>query len=466
MATLSSLDRLMPRGYIRQMFCFPSTHHSVPRVLKEGLARVISDVPYLLSGIIDSEDHKRVSLTESYQTLDDLYSAIDLPDAINYAVIKENYFPPSAFATPGIIPSDTQPPFPSPAPVFRARLSTVKGGSILCVAIHHCTTDITGFGVILKIWAEYCRAGAYATFKFDPIWMDRGILLERSNATERMLPTSIPELLHMQGAADVSRQAGSSSRSSDLTTSIIFFPQKTLRVLKDTVNEYIASQGNGDWVSTGDILTALLWSALVAAERYLGTELEGDNTVGFPVNFRARFSPHLPLDYIGAAFVMTTATISQRDLISLATKVSPPSDGAPLDTASISRLAKIASTIRTSLCHVDEESVRDVLTYLENVSDDHPPIILGPRHDGMSIVSWADQCIYELDWGTAVGKCEAVRLPKLMNRRYPIVLPRVPAGIYDEDGGLEVIVCLDSPVLEKFERSWPIRRFATLRCHS
>ncbi|KAI1776645.1 hypothetical protein F4818DRAFT_411308 [Hypoxylon cercidicola] len=463
MDSLSPLDRLMPRGYVRQLFCFPSAHPDVSRVLKAGLAGVVADVPYLLSGI----NTQRISLTEPYQTLEDIYSEEDLSDVVDYVVLKQGNFPPSVFTAPGFIPADTQPPLPTPAPVFRAKLSLVAGGFVLCVAVHHCTTDITGFGALLKIWASHCRTGASAAAGFDPAWLDRRALLERPNGANRAAPTSIPELLHVMRLADFARVGATSAQSSDPITSIFFFPQNNLQALRDAVNAHITSQGVSGWVSTGDILTALLWSASLAAELDpVSGSLEGDNTIGLPVQFRSHFRPPLPPDYLGAAFVMTSATNPRSDLVSFATNANPSRGEAPLDPTSISRLAKIAFTIRSSLRRVNEDSVRDVLTYLDATPENHPPITLGPRHDGISIVSWADQNTYELDWGEVVGRCDAVRLPKLMSKRYPIVLPRVPAGINGSEGGLEVIVSFDRQVMERFQQSWPIRRCAVLRCQS
>ncbi|KAI2783319.1 transferase family-domain-containing protein [Daldinia loculata] len=473
MAALSPFDKLMPRGYVRQMFCFPSTHADTINTLSAGLKGVVNDVPYLLSGILTSEDQKHISLSNPYQTLENLCYGQDLSDTIDYAAIKAQNFPPSAFTAPGIIPPDTQPPFPNPAPVFRASVSLVKGGFILCVAVHHCTTDITGFGALLKIWASHCRTGASAVAGFDPSWLDRGALIERHSTPDVTAPTSIPRLLHVRGPDDYARLASPASSPNDLRTGIFFFPQTKLQALKHTVNEHIASQGNAGWVSSGDILTALLWSAILdaeqeppAAESDTTANQRDTNTIGFPVNFRSRFSPPLPLNYLGAAFVMTAATALRTDLISFATGAASSNDYTLLDPTSTSKLAEIACTIRASLRSVDEQSVRDILTYLNTASSDHPPITLGPRHDGISIVSWADQGVYELDWGDAIGRCDAVRLPKLASKRYPIVLPRIPSSTNGDEGGLEVIVSFDRQVFFKFEQSWPIKQFATTRCRS
>ncbi|KAI1470881.1 transferase family-domain-containing protein [Daldinia caldariorum] len=477
MVTLSPLDKIMPRGYVRQIFLFPSTHAYILDTLRKGLGGVVNDVPYLLSGILVGEDPKHVSLSDPYQTLEDLCYEQDLSDTIDYAAIKEQHFPPSALAVPGIIPPDTQPPFPSPAPVFRAGVSLVNGGFILCVAVHHCTTDITGFGALLKIWASHCRAGTTAGAGFDPSWLSREALIGRSNSHNSIAPTSMPKLLHIREPDKHARRTGSvQSPPSDLTTGIFFFPQSKLQALKHAVNEHIASQDGTGWISTGDILTALLWSATLAAEQQVSVSAPGvaaeqksTHTIGIPANFRSRLNPPLPPNYLGAAFVMTAATAPRADLISFATESAYPPDYGQLDSALVATLAVLASTIRASLRSVHEQSVRDVLVFLNlnEASKDHPSITLGPRHDGISIVSWADQGVYELDWGEVVGRCEAVRLPKLASKRYPIVLPRIPSGLINgEEGGLEVIVSFDRQVLLEFEQSWPIRKFATVRCRS
>ncbi|OTB19779.1 hypothetical protein K445DRAFT_150063 [Daldinia sp. EC12] len=473
MVALSPLDKFMPRGYVRQIFCFPSTHAHVTDTLKKGLKGVVNDVPYLLSDILTSEDRKNVSFSDSYQTLEDLYYEQDLSDTIDYAAIKAQHFPPSAFTAPGIIPPDTQPPLPNPAPVCRVAVSLVKGGFILCVAVHHCTTDITGFGALLKIWASHCRTSASTGAGFNPSWLNRQVLIERPDAHNATAPTSMPQLLHVREPGSYARLAGPAPPPSDLTTAIFFFPQTKLQALKHAVNEYIASQDSTGWVSSGDILTTLLWSATLAAEQDAPASESGvvanqksTNTIGIPVNFRSRLNPPLPPNYLGAAFLMTATTVSREDLISLATESHNSNDHGYLDSILIARLAEIASTIRASLREVDEQSVRDVLAFLNSAPSDRPPTTLGPRHDGISLVSWADQGVYELEWGDAVGRCESVRLPKLANKRYPILLPRISSGPNGEDGGLEVIVSFDKQMFLGFEQSWSIKRFATLRCCS
>ncbi|KAI1077077.1 transferase family-domain-containing protein [Whalleya microplaca] len=482
---LSPLDKIMPRAYVGQMLCFPSTNPRVSQVLKDGLAGVVADIPYLLSGVVTSSDRSSISLSEPYQSLEDLFSEVDLTDSVVYASMKAAHFPPSAFTLDGMKPPDTLPPYPNPAPVFRARLSLVNGGFVLFVAFHHSTTDITGFGSLLRIWASHCRTGSSAAAGFDPAWLDRKALFDPPEAKTEPVP--LPENLHIREPSALSKlgSGGSPAHIGNLKTAIFFFPQRGLRRLKDAVNEHItSSQGAGTWVSTSDILTVLLWSSILAAEAPEPNPPPSPGpkhttTLGFPANFRSRLTPPLPPHYLGAAFINTSATAPREDLLSLSTPPSPSTDPphGPLDPASVSRIAHLATLIRASLSRIDDASVRAALAYLHAQPADHAPVVLGARDDGISVVSWADEGVYELGWGEVVGRCEKVRVPTLGFKRNPIVLPRVPAGRYgdgdgdcggggDDEGGLEVIMCFDGRIVESMERNLLVRRFAVLRCCS
>ncbi|KAI1500868.1 hypothetical protein F5X99DRAFT_224905 [Biscogniauxia marginata] len=492
---LSPLDKLMPRVYVRQIYCFPSTDPRATEVLGEGLAGTVADVPYLLSGITSSGPRQMdISLSEPYQCLDDLFSCNDLSSSLDYDVLRAGNFSPAAFVVPELFPRDTQPPYPDPAPVFRARASPINGGFLLCVAIHHSTTDITGFGSLLKIWASHCRTGSSRAVGFEPSWLDRRVLLRPFAIPP---PPPFPKLLHTleMGGAAPPRLTGPPVRPADYRTGIFFFAREGLEGLKCAANEHLASRGgiSPSWVSTGDVLAALLWSALFTAEQQ--QQQQGDpssnsaaaqdsstSTVDFPVNFRSRaLDPPLPRSYLGAAFAMTSARAPRADLLSVA-RFHESSDPSSYP---IAALSTIAAAHRRTVADVDASSVTATLAYLsyldsfshhkppsssDRADDDdageesNPPVvILGPsRRDGISIVSWADQGARELDWGPAVGWCEAVRLARMANRRYPIVLPRIPGA----GGGLEVIVCFEKGYMERFTRTWGVEKYAVLRCLS
>ena len=463
---LTPLEWLMPRGYVRQLLVFPSSDQAVISKLREGLEGVIKNVPYLLAGVVGSDSIQgSVCLTQSYQSLDDVFGWQDLSSSLNYLCLRKGNFPPQAFNIPDILPPETIPPFPIPAPVFRARLSLIKGGFILCVAVHHSTTDITGYGALLRLWASYCRTGSSVSSDFDRTWSDRKLLFDYLQHDTGPWPISMPKLLHPQQPTNDAPETDKATTRAKYKTGIFFFSQKSLQEVKRVINRSLAGFDPRSWVSTGDILAALLWCAVIEAEMAgtTGTAAHGFSTIGIPVNIRSKLNPPLPSGFLGAAFMMTTAEASLGDLLSFSAQDGQASDGTlPADSAA--GLARIALAIRKSISAVDVAHMREVLEYL-NSQTDVRSLVLGPRHDGISIVSWADQGVYELDWGETIGRCEAVRLPRPARKRYPIILPRVP-GSRDGQSGLEVFVSLEEAAFARFQHSWPMSRLGELRCTS
>ncbi|GAW21905.1 hypothetical protein ANO14919_114320 [Xylariales sp. No.14919] len=482
---LSPLEGLMPRAYVRQILCFPTTDSQAISALSRGLSGLARDVPYVLSRVVN--DTSGVVISGPCHTIGDIFSWHDLSASINYATLEAGSFAPGAFQTHGIIPPDTLPPHPASPAVFRARASLVDGGLILCVAVHHAVTDITGYDALLKIWAAHCRDGSSLDIAFDPSWMNRDPLFPEAGSSPTFAP--IPDLLHTVTPEESARRTGGprvGETAQNYQTAIFHFPQQHLRALKDAVNEYIASQEPGSWVSTSDILSSLLWKATIEAQEdsFLNTsETATDedtrmSTLSFPVQFRSVLRPPLPRGFLGAAFVMTNARVPHKDvrLISSNSKSTVQGQeseveagmGVLANAVDISVLAKVALAIRRSIQRINDAAVRGVLAYLEAHPGTNPeaPIILGPpRHDaggsGISVVSWADQYVYGLNWGDAVGRCDAVRLPKMGYKRDPIVLPRMSS-----DGGLEVIMSYEAGVMQRLIEGPVMRRFAVLRCLS
>ncbi|KAI0186706.1 hypothetical protein EV127DRAFT_345822 [Xylaria flabelliformis] len=483
---LSPLEGFMPRAYVRQIYCFPTSSPLAISTLSQGLIGLAQDVPYILSRVVSNKSGtgSAVAVGTQHHSLEDIFSWHDLSASIDYATLKAGHFSPSAFLTPGIIPQGSIPPYPASPAVFLARASLVKGGLILCVAVYHVVVDITGFDVLLKIWASHCRDGSSREIGFNPSWMDRSPLFYASeNSSNPSAHASIPKLLHIRTPEELARLAGRSqagkvagSGQNNYQTGIFYFPHQQLRVLKDAANAHITSQEPGSWVSTSDILSSLLWGAIIEAEGNSslldtnGNDADADNdtrtsTLSFPVQFRSVLCKLLPRDFLGAAFLMTNAKVLHRDVSWIEAEKAVNSVDIPI-------LAKVALTIRQSVHGIDDVVVRQVLSYLEAHTDINAEasLIFGPpRYDvggsAASVVSWADQRVYELNWGDDIGRCDTVRLPKMSYQRDPIVLPRLPS-LDGDDSGLEVIMSYEESTMRKLIEGPIMRRFAELRCLS
>lgn len=462
--SLTPFDWLMPRVYVSQILCFPTSDHGNFEALKEGLRGTARDLPYLLSGVT-TQDVPRGSLrlTDPYQTVDDLISWEDLSGSLDYAVLKAGHFPPSSLVDPAIRPPDTIPPLKTPAPVLRARLSSVRGGALLCVAVHHSTTDITGIGALLKLWAAHVRTKSSVAVQFDRSWYDRDVMCGMATmAADNAAPVDeVPGLVHVI-KSDKQSLAKKNTPKAVYVTRILHFPYTLLQELKMAVNDQVRSlQGAVEWVSTGDVLTAILWTATIWMKEVDNDDEKADScSIAVPANFRAQLSPALPQNYLGSAFVMTLASATRNDLLR-ASAAGPSTDGL-LPHASMSSLARIAAAVRSSLGRVNDASVKQVLRFVTSQSD-ITPIKFAPRHNGISLVSWVDEGVYELDWGDALGRCDAVRLPRMAAKRDPIVLPRIPAA-ESRPAGLEVIASYDEEMMERFCQNPLIRRFGSVRC--
>lgn len=487
----------MPNVYVRQIYCFPTSNSDAVEVLSQGLRRLARDVPYILSRLV--RDTSGIVVGAPCRDPEDLFSRNDLSDSIRYASLQSAFFPPGAFLAPSISPPEALPPYPASPAVFAARATLVDGGLIVCVAVHHAVTDITGYGALLKIWASHCRDASSSSSQdigFDASWMNRGPLFSASASLSHShdpIPMSpLPDLLHIRTPEEEAARSARRSRSApeEFQTGIFYFPQKRLRALKDVVNAHIALRGANAWVSTGDILSSLLWSAIIeadGAEEAVPDEAARTSTLSFPVQFRSVLRPPLPQGFLGAAFVMTNAKVLHRDVCLISRPSANSNSVAPgqelnaesqaeaetlVDPVDILALANVALAIRWSTQGINGAAVRQVLEYIEAHQGVNPeaPLILGPpRYEaggsGTSVVSWADQCAYELDWGDDIGRCDAVRLSKMGYERDPIVLPRVP-GLNEDDGGLEVIMSYEKETMQRLVESPVMRQLAVLRCVS
>ncbi|KAI1272893.1 hypothetical protein F5Y07DRAFT_378726 [Xylaria sp. FL0933] len=497
---LTPLERLMPRAYVRQIFCFPTTNPQAVNTLSRGLSGLARDVPYVLSRVISDKSGTTgsdVAISTPCQSPEDIFSWHDLSDSVDYATLKAGHFAPDAFLAPGIIPPDTLPPYSASPAVFRARASLVRGGLILCVAVYHVVTDVTGFDALLKIWAAHCCGESSHDIGFDASWMDRAPLLSATESSSSATP--MPKLLHIKIPEETMGGAkpGTEKEQKNYQTGIFYFPQRCLRALKEAVNVHVAEQQPGSWVSTSDILSSLLWNTIIGAQEHPDSEKAVDNknarisTLSFPVQFRAALRPELPRNFLGAAFLMMSARVPHEDVRLISSRFGNDSASAALEQGvkaqsqadtdaeallrfvDVSALAKVALAIRRAVQGIDDAAVREVLAYLETHPDmpnPKAPLVLGPPRcevggSATSVVSWANQCVYELDWGNAIGRCDTVRLAKMVNKRDPIVLPHIPSR-NGEDGGVEVIMSYEADIMQRVIE-WPImKHFAMLRCLS
>ncbi|KAJ2982484.1 hypothetical protein NQ176_g1348 [Zarea fungicola] len=280
------------------------------------------------------------------------------------------------------------------------------------------------------------------------MWLDREALSNGLHRPADGIRDRPPALLHWDnpsGAEHLATDVG----SSQLETSIFRFPAASLQRLKVEVSKCLGSEV--PWVSTIDILTALIWSAVISAEMTSDAGIAvarslhrtgGAQLMRIPVNFRSLHEPPLPEYYLGAAFAISLVRAEEEDLISIAAN-----SGTHSPSLLIPALARVAAAVRTAVSAIDGESVKAAVEYIA-AQEDLGGLKLSPKPAKVSIVSWAAEHVYGLEWGREVGRCESVRLPELNGKRYPIILPRLP------NGDFEVLVRHDLETMGLLRQGW------------
>ncbi|KAL0943843.1 transferase family protein [Colletotrichum truncatum] len=468
---LSPLDWLMPRYYMPQIYCFPSGNPGLCESLQHGLAGLVAEVPFLLSGVV-SQEHPlgSVALSNPYRTASDIFSWQDLSEKLDYESLKKDHFPLSIFNDNAVIvPNTLKRPLPTPAPVFWSRLTLVRGGAFLYVGLHHAVSDMIGFGSLVKIWSAHCRDGASTAAGFDRTWLDRSPLCNIAPSTPvGPVPAVIPDGLFYEDvsvSALVSPGEGPPQPVPEFTAAIFYFAPEGLERLKRAAVDHLPILGESGvpWVSTSDVLTALLWSAIVWAEQDFSPTIDRNvpSHMAFPVNIRSLWTPALPPDYVGAACGRASAAAPTGDLLLLSAPEAKHEGGEGSNDLGPSKarlMAKVSVAVRAAIANMSEEKMRTAIAFTA-AQPDLSRITQRPTRAPM-ITSWADNPIHDLDWGKTVGRCEAVRFATFPVRVRPIILPRVSAR---DGGGVEVFLSVDQAEMKRFSESALVKQFGTLR---
>lgn len=437
----------MPRSYISQLLFFPLVSPDAAAVLRNGLRGTLSDIPYLASEVLGHYAPKNsVTLGNPGFSLDDLFSVLDLTRTIRYSALRTAGFMPSALAELNshlVHHSVTKRQI-----VFQATLALLDGGAVLSVNVHHSTTDITGFSALLAVWASHCKYGTSESLHFSKIWLDRDALFNTPHHSADGIHDRPPSLLHWDNPIGVENLATAAGLS-QLETCIFRFPAASLQQLKRQVLKCLESKV--PWVSTMDILTALIWSAIISAEmtsdsRVAATksrhQTDGMQLMRIPVNFRSLHEPPLPEHYLGAAFAISLVRADEKDLCSIAANNETQSPS-----LLIPALARVATAVRTAILAIDGHGVKAAVEYIA-AQEDLERLKLSPQPAKVSIVSWAAENVYGMEWGSEVSRCESVRLPELKGKRYPIILPRLA------NGDFEVLVRLNLETMDLLRQVW------------
>lgn len=462
LVSLSPLDQIMPRVHVRLVLCIPTQgsseqdHAIVFSALEKGLQQTLVEIPYL-GGVVGEDKHTsgKVHIAPGPGVSLRLKNVKHDPK-LSYQKLKESHFPLSSFGGDVKAPSDMISLGPNP-PVMAAQVNIVQGGVLLAIGIHHSAMDAAGYSTVLQTWASHTRtyflsnaASGDEVAKSSSLSsdsLDRNPLMKAS--TKAAVDPRVKIKDHPQYKLELTPPAKESEhppaappefKIPPMDPTVFYFAASKLAALKQSASPIPS------FISTNDALCALLWSSITRARTLPESSTEGQGSpssrLGFAVDGRRRLAPPLPPSYVGNVNIYASTRL-------------------PISTLSKkANLNSIASSIRTAVTEIDNDRIQDIIsliTSLPNVTDLKQGFnsFLGPD---LAISSWRDMGLIGLDWGTGIGKIEAVRIPKVGFDGLCVVLPALT------DGGLEVLVGLEDGAMERLKADETFMAVAEVRC--
>ena len=466
---LTALDQLMPRSYSPLILTFPISKMQVEAtksLLIESVKLLVTEIPFLTYTVIDSSTRKgEVELIEpSDGEVPSLLTVKDWMVAPNsnewnktYQELHQQHMPMSALDGEKLAPScRLDPYFNRPSPVFVAQANIIDGGLLLCTLLHHSVMDGPAIGTVLQRWSENCRnlqsstAGIISTLPEGSL--DRTPVLQGGRKDEKIQGHPAYNIAQPESSLSVETQAAPPSPPP--MTAVIFGIEKAaIARLKERINTHLKDQGRNDvWVSTNDVICAVIWQAITRARRESREDTEPVETsptrpcrLIFAVNGRSKLSPPLPSTYLGNVNIITAT----------ANKLTSLLDGA------VSAIENSALTIRQAILGVNDGVIRSLIDLVDSLEDlSSISVVFKPLTLDVAITSWIEMGVYELDWGEAIGggKADYIRLTRVAFDGLCIVLPR--KGKED----LEVLVGLKTEHMESLRRDDEFAKYASFKC--
>lgn len=378
-------------------------------------------------------------------------------------------------------------PGTQPRPVVRFQANIVSDGIILTMAFNHLVFDGTGGGIILELLAESCRSQNPAELdapsnERTPVeerYLREFLLNMTCSGLERYDEDFFSGSFGTPSSSQFQQELleGLRIRSPRLSEEHIIFPTKKIDQLKQACNYVLAWLREKDsplpdldvplpsFVSTNNVLTALLWRLMIKAGHISGGsstqngQQQHDYTCAMAVNLRSFFDPPVLESYMGNAATGIWVTVKSTDLLGITTDF--PKDlnvkmtslfGVDLD--SLLPIAYIAYRIRDQLSMIDDKYVRGLTTFFKTRKDWDA---ITPIPADIIISSWRHLKTYELDFGHNLGHIVNFRSLRPPIGNLCIILPASrfnPGTACTKErthcSPWEVLVTLDETAMENF----------------
>ncbi|KAM0189173.1 hypothetical protein ACHAPQ_010129 [Fusarium lateritium] len=437
---LTALDSLMPKNYIRMLLAFPTSDpfNVVSQRLQSGLNATAEKIPWLSGRVRYDGSEKRTPHGAIHYSSDSVSpqiiecGSIDEPissleaHAMHSTTIPEHVWPLGAL------------PESEDSLVFGASVFRFKGQGLgLCVCMHHHAVDAAGFTQVLRIWAQETHKHGSSPSQSSGTRLSRvsealaSQISEASSKGTEELFQLLPEYSSIPPAMPASFPSFASH--------IFTVPAERLDAYKQVLAPLSETPP-----STNTVFCALLWSFItrIRAQHKENTPAHTSSRLVMAVNGRRRIGPDFsPTDnpYMGNLVLYTSA---ERPFDHLKNAAASTRDQAEVCNA----IAQSVAPAKINAQHI--ANVFQLGTQDGDCSTIYPGWDLF-NHRDVTINSWADLDLYQMNWGTELGQPEFVRFPFSPADGVCIVLPRrkVDSASHSQSF-VEVVIMLKTEHLE------------------
>ncbi|KIW83106.1 hypothetical protein Z517_02350 [Fonsecaea pedrosoi CBS 271.37] len=436
----------MPRTYLRVLLTFKTTK-SVARLIQPlqcALNDTAQQIPWLNGRVVTTESAAmKPSLELRWHSEDGSPTLHDLGSIpMSYDSAAADGMIPNALPA-GIWPLqdvDNVAFLKDGAQAFSTGIFRFGDGQGvgLTICIHHNVTDAQGFTDLVRLWVSNLT-GSGLRFSSDSRLdrLSKVLTSELTVANDQSL-----EALFARHAEYSQLPPSLPSEFPSCTSKLFAIPAAQAEASKKLLRNYTTKIH-----TTNTIICALIWSTITRIRNQRQPPASGNTRLAMAVNGRRCLgedfsSPTNP--YIGNIVLYSLAKLSKQDLNITQQE-------------SIQNFARICDTIAASNSRdkINCRHIAETYSLITRVKD-YQSIFIGwdplAGHD-LTITSWADVGLYDIDFGPELGKPSFIRIPGAQADGVCIILPRKRLNRDDADKDIvEVLLMLRKDDMETLEK--------------
>lgn len=428
---------------------FPVTEYEQAiDVLQTALKKTCDQLPYLkgkVSAKDISERKQSFLIIDPSDLTPQLEERLAPRGVVSYSELKANRtpFPPEIFPSPA--------PTADGAPVLGASYTKIEGGLVVCIVTNHKVVDGSGYSEILRLLSNNARGVAsessVPTSSPDPeeIYHRRlRILGGKPEVPEDVRALSFEEILARHPEYTLKSQKIGEKTTGVIgnletgpgTNRVFAFSGAKIEAVKLALKDKLPSQ----YLTVNNILTAITWALItqVRATRPEGALSATTSKMDYPVSGRHLVGASL----LKPPFLGNAISYAQTEHSIAGLSFLPSID-------EVEKLIPVIDAVASASDHLTASHIASVV-HLSDTNPDLSDVTMSWLFNGpgdLHFISWAQVGIYELDFGTSIGRPGYMRSAFIKLNGVVTFLPR--RRMQQDDEEIEVSVLLREDDMER-----------------